>query len=80
MIALVASKGWILHQMDVKNAFLHGKLQEEVHMDQPPSYEDLNRTNLVCKLQKAFYGLKQSPQAWHEWIAPYLVTIGFVMG
>ena len=50
MIALAASKGWILHHMDVKKAFLHGELQEEVHMDQPLGYEDLDHPNHVCKL------------------------------
>ena len=47
VIALAASKGWVLHQMDVKNVFLHGDLQEEVYMDQPPSYEDLDNPNRV---------------------------------
>ena len=79
VISLAASKGWILHQMDVKNAFLHGDLHEEVYMDQPPGYEDLDHPNLVCMLKKALYGLKQAPRAWHERIAQYLVTIGFVM-
>ena len=79
VIALAASKGWILHQMDVKNAFVHGDLQEEVYMDQPLGYEDLDHPNHVCKLKKALYGLKQAPRAWHERIAQYLVTIGFVM-
>ena len=60
VIALAASKGWILHQMDVKNAFLHGDLHEEVYMDQPPGYEDLDHPNLVCRLKKALYGLKQA--------------------
>ena len=65
--------------MDVKNAFLHGEFQEEVYMDQPQGYEDLDHQNHVCKLEKALNGLNQAPQAWHEWIAQYLVTIGFVM-
>jgi len=79
VIAVAASKGWLLHQMDVKNAFLHGELQEEVYLDQPPGYEDMSHPNYVCRLRKALYGLKQAPRAWHDKIAKYLVTIGFRM-
>jgi len=64
IIAMAASKGWSLHQMDVKNVFLHGDLQEEVYMEQPPGYVDQTRPNLVCRLKKALYGLKQTPRAW----------------
>ena len=79
IIAVAASKGWVLHQMDVKNAFLHGDLQEEVYMDQPLGYEDSGHPEHVCRLKKALYGLKKAPRAWHERIAQYLVTIGFHM-
>jgi hypothetical protein len=65
--------------MDVKNAFLHGELQEEVYLDQPPGYEDMSHPNYVCRLRKALYGLKQAPRAWHDKIAEHLVTIGFRM-
>jgi hypothetical protein len=77
IIAMVAAKGWSLHQMDVKNAFLHGDLQEEVYMEQPPSYVDQTRPNLVCRLKKALYSLKQAPKAWSDKIGQYLVTSGF---
>jgi len=63
IIAMAAAKGWSLHQMDVKNAFLHGDLQEEVYMEQPPGYVDQTHPNLVCRLKKALYGLKQAPRA-----------------
>jgi hypothetical protein len=64
IIAMVAAKGWSLHRMDVKNAFLHGDLQEEVYMEHPPGYVDQTHPNLVCRLKKALYGLKQAPRAW----------------
>ncbi len=53
VIVVAASRGWVLHQMDVKNAFLHGELQEEVYLDQPPGYEDMSHPNYVCRLRKA---------------------------
>ncbi|MCO5559846.1 hypothetical protein L7F22_013450 [Adiantum nelumboides] len=79
VIAVAVAKGWICHQMDVKNAFLHGDLQEEVYMEQPPGYQDTSHPDYVCKLIKALYGLKQAPHAWHDKIAQYLITIGFHM-
>jgi len=63
IIAMVAAKGWSLHQMDVKNVFLHGDLQEEVYMEQPPGYVDQTHPNSMCRLKKVLYGLKQAPKA-----------------
>jgi hypothetical protein len=63
IIVMAAAKGWSLHQMDVSNAFLHGDLQEEVYMEQPPGYVDQTHLNLVCRLKKALYGLKQATRA-----------------
>jgi len=77
IIAMAATKGWYLHQMDVKNAFLHGDLQEEVYMEQPLGYVDQTCPNLVCRLKKALYGLKQAPKAWSDKIGQYLITSGF---
>jgi hypothetical protein len=58
MIVVDALRGWVLHQMDVKNSFLHGELQKEVYLDQPPKYEDMSHPDYVCRLRKALYGLK----------------------
>jgi hypothetical protein len=58
VIAVAASRGWLLHQMDVKNALLHGELQEKVYLDQPLGYEDMSHPNYVCRLRKALYGVK----------------------
>jgi len=62
LLLLVANKDWPLLQFDVKNAFLHGEILEEIYMDSPPSMIDSNGMK-VCKLKKALYGLKQSPRA-----------------
>ena len=75
---MATAKGWSLHQMDVNNAFLHGDLQEEVYMMQPPGYESDAHPDFVCRLRKALYGLKQAPRAWSNKIEEYLVTIGFL--
>eukprot|EP00253_Pinus_taeda_P014452 PITA_14452 len=61
IIALAASQGWNLHQMDVKTAFLHGSIKEEVYVEQPKGFEVQDRQTHVCRLKKALYGLKQAP-------------------
>ncbi|XP_059072468.1 retrovirus-related Pol polyprotein from transposon TNT 1-94 [Cryptomeria japonica] len=66
IIAIAASKGWKLHQMDVKTAFLNGVIEEEVYIEQPEGYEIRDRLTHVCRLKKALYGLKQAPRAWYE--------------
>jgi len=65
LLSLAANLDWPLRQFDVKNAFLHGNLSEEVYMDPPPGcIVTENQKNKVCKLKKSLYGLKQSPRAW----------------
>jgi len=61
ILTLVAMHNWALRQLDVKNAFLHGFLQEEVYMEQPPGYIDPEFPSHVCCLQRDLYGLKQAP-------------------
>jgi hypothetical protein len=77
IIAMATTKGWSLHQMDVKNVFLHGDLHEEVYMEQPLGYVDQTHPNLVCRLKKTLYGLKQALRAWLDKIGQYLVISGF---
>lgn len=62
--------------MDIKNAFLHGDLEEEVYMSIPPEHHLVNRPDLACKLNKAIYGLKQSPRAWYAKLSHVLINIG----
>ena len=63
--------------MDVKSTFLNGIREEEVYIENPEGFFDINNKNMVCRLHKALYGLKQEPRAWHERIHKYLVQIGF---
>ena len=61
VIALVAQHSWPVFQLDVKSTFLHGDLQEQVFIDQPPGYIKLGSEHKVYKLKMALYGLKQAP-------------------
>ena len=63
--------------MDVKTAFLHGAIKEEVYVEQPLGFEVQDRDTHVCRLKKALYGLKQAPRAWYERIDSYLMKLGF---
>jgi hypothetical protein len=73
----VSSK-WPIHQLDVKNAFLHGLLQETVYCQEPLGFEDSSNPNHACFLKKTLYGLKQEPQAWFPRFSSFIQTIGFV--
>jgi hypothetical protein len=74
---LAAQKGWKVHQIDVKSAFLNRELQEDVYMQQPPGFEIAGQGHKLCKLIKALYGLKQAPGAWYTKMDEYLRKVGF---
>ncbi|WVZ68483.1 hypothetical protein U9M48_017417 [Paspalum notatum var. saurae] len=78
ILSIAVTRGWSLRQLDVQNAFLHGVLEEEVYMRQPPGYEDPRTPNYVCKLDKALYGLKQAPRVWYSRLSQRLQELGFV--
>jgi hypothetical protein len=80
LLAFVASKGFKLYQMDVKNAFINGVIQEEVHVRQPLGFESPKYPDRVYKLLKALYGLKQAPWAWYARLKMFLLEHGYVMG
>ncbi|KAJ9541276.1 hypothetical protein OSB04_027782 [Centaurea solstitialis] len=77
VLALALSHSWPIHQLDVKNAFLHGNLTETVYMYQPPGFRDKHPPDHVCLLKKSLYGLKQAPRAWYQRFADYVYSIGF---
>ena len=65
ILGIVAIEDLHLEQLDVKIAFLHGDLDEEIYMAQPYAFEVKAKENLVCKLKKSLYGLKQAPRQWY---------------
>jgi hypothetical protein len=78
LLSLASNLDWPLYQMDVKNAFLNGDLEEEVYMDIPPGFETSENANKVCKLKKSLYGLKQSPRAWFDRFTKVVKKSGYI--
>ena len=65
---MAAMRSWLLYQLDIKNAFLHGDLAKEVYLEQPLGFIAQGESGLVCRLRRSLYGLKQSPCSilvWH---------------
>jgi hypothetical protein len=77
LLAYATSHNIKLYQMYMKSAFLNGKINELVYVEQPPSFEDSKKPNHVYKLSKVLYGLKQAPRAWYERLQDFLVLKGF---
>nr|GEW13848.1 retrovirus-related Pol polyprotein from transposon TNT 1-94 [Tanacetum cinerariifolium] len=71
-LAYAAYIGFLVYQMDVKSAFLNGKILEEVYVQQPFGFESSEFPDHVCKLDIALYGLKQAPRAWYETLSTFL--------
>ncbi|GKD29796.1 retrovirus-related pol polyprotein from transposon TNT 1-94, partial [Tanacetum coccineum] len=79
-VANSAHKNITIYQMDVKMAFLNGKLKEEIYVSQPEGFIDQNNPSHVYKLKKALYGLKQAPRAWYDMLSSFLISQQFSKG
>jgi hypothetical protein len=77
VLSIATSSSWPIHQLDVKNAFLHGNLSETVYCAQPSGFVDPSKPNHVYKLNKSLYGLKQAPRTWFLRFKSFLLSIGF---
>jgi hypothetical protein len=77
ILSIAAQYKLVLHQMDVKTAFLNGLLEEEIYMKQPVRFVDPKHPDHVCKFKRALYGLKQSPRMWNQTIDDFMRKIGF---
>lgn len=66
VVALATTKRWGIHQLDIKSTFLHGAINENVYLEQPPGYVFRGCEHQVYKLKKTLYGLKQAPRAWYN--------------
>ncbi|RVX16420.1 Retrovirus-related Pol polyprotein from transposon TNT 1-94 [Vitis vinifera] len=77
VLGMVAVENLHLEQLDVKTAFLHGDLEEDLYMIQPEGFIVQGQENLVCKLRKSLYGLKQAPRQWYKKFDNFMHRIGF---
>ena len=76
MFSYTCQNSLLIEQVDVVTAFFNGKVKSKAFIKQPEGYEDA--TERVCMLNKALYGLRESPRAWYEWLDNYLSSLGFV--
>ncbi|KAL2251628.1 UNVERIFIED_CONTAM: Retrovirus-related Pol polyprotein from transposon TNT 1-94 [Sesamum indicum] len=77
ILALTADYDWELKQMDVKTAFLHGDLDENIYMTQPSGFSDISKPDYMCLLKKSLYGLKQSPRQWNKKFDVFVLSLNF---
>ncbi|GJR15710.1 putative ribonuclease H-like domain-containing protein [Tanacetum coccineum] len=79
-LAYASFKDFVVYQMDVKSAFLYGKIEEEVYVCQPPGFEDPDFPDRLYKVEKTLYRLHQAPKAWYETLSTYLLENRFQRG
>jgi len=77
VLAMCAIFDFHLEHLDVKIAFLHGELEEEIYMLQPEGFAEIGKENLVCRLNKSLYGLKQAPRCWYKRFYSFIISLGY---
>ncbi|MFS7913141.1 putative RNA-directed DNA polymerase [Helianthus anomalus] len=77
VLSIVAAEKLHLEQLDVKTAFLHGDLNEDIYMAQPEGFKVVGKENWVCKLKKSLYGLKQAPRQWYMKFDNFMERSGY---
>lgn len=78
MLSIVVDRDLEMEQLDVKTAFLHGVIDEDIYMEQPEGYVVKGQEGKVCKLLKSLYGLKQAPRQWNKCFDQVMIKHGFV--
>ena len=78
VLALVAREDLELVQLDVKTAFLHGDLHEDLYMEQPAGFVAHGSEDMVCRLCKSLYGLKQAPREWYQKFDAFMRSEGYM--
>jgi hypothetical protein len=78
LLAFAVQRSMKIHQMDVETAYLNGEVSEELYMQQPEGYQQIGGEDLVCRLKKSLYGLKQSGRCWNQKLVEFLKKKGFI--
>ena len=71
-LSIATSKGWEVHHMEVKNAFIHGDISKDIYMEKPQGF--MQDSSLICRLKKYLYGLKKALRAWYAKMDSYLLS------
>jgi hypothetical protein len=77
VLSLAAKMNLEIEQLDMKTAFLHGDLEEEIYMEQPEGFSAKGKEHLVCRLKKSLYGLKQAPRLWYKKFNSFMIDHGY---